>query len=174
MLLVWTENLSVKVKDLDDDNKKLIKVINELHHAILGASASGKVEAVEIEIALHRLENHSWVHFDREEKILAAAAHADLAAHREAHGAMVQTLAEMNVRFRQSTDPRHASELMNFTYEWLTNHVYVTDRRWALDLYGDRIAMTPPDNNGRRATSSSSNVRTAERNPDSPRSTIQC
>jgi hemerythrin-like metal-binding protein len=172
MLLVWTENLSVMIKELDDDNKKLIKVINELHHAILDAGASGQVEAVEIEIALHRLGNYAKVHFDREEKILAAADHADLAANREAHREMIETTAEMKVRFHDSTDLRHASELMNFTYDWLTNHVYVTDRRWALDLYGRRVAMAQPDQNAHPATPSSGIARIAEQNLDRPRTSI--
>lgn len=145
MLLVWTENLSVKVQELDDDHKKLIKVINELHYAILGGGSSGEVDAVEIEIALHRLENYARVHFDREEKILAAAAHADLEAQREAHRNMVLAVAEMTVRFHESTKSRHASELMNFAYEWLTNHVYVADRRWAEQLSARRIAIARPN-----------------------------
>lgn len=172
MLLVWTENLSVMIKELDDDNKKLIKVINELHHAILDAGASGQVEAVEIEIALHRLGNYAKVHFDREEKILAAADHDDLAANREAHREMIETTAEMKVRFHDSTDLRHASELMNFTYDWLTNHVYVTDRRWALDLHGRRAALALPDKNTRTATRPGGIVRIAERKLESPRSPI--
>jgi len=172
MLLAWTENLSVKIKELDDDHKKLVKVINELHHAILDAGGSGEVEAVEIEIALHRLENYAGQHFDREEKILAAAAHADLEFQRQAHRDMVRTIAEMNMRFRESTDTRHASELMNFIYDWLTNHVYLSDRRWALDLYGARIALAQPGSSADPATSSSRTARTAERNSESPQSTI--
>lgn len=172
MLLVWTENLSVMIKELDDDNKKLIKVINELHHAMLEAGASGQVEAVEIEIALHRLGNYSKVHFDREEKILALADHADLATNQEAHREMVQTIAEMKVRFHNSTDLRHASELMNFAYDWLTNHVYVTDRRWALDLYGPRAALAQHGKNANPATRSSGISRIAERKLDRPRNSI--
>ena len=142
MLLVWTENLSVKIKELDDDHKKLIKVINELHYAILDAAPSGKVEPVEIEIALHRLENYARVHFDREEKILAAADHGDLAAQREAHRRMVHMVGEMGVRFRDSSSPQDAAELMNFAYDWITNHVYVSDQKWAQDLYAANTSGT--------------------------------
>jgi hemerythrin len=144
MLLVWTENLSVKIKELDDDHKKLIKVINELHYAILDGGPSGKVDPVEIEIALHRLENYARVHFVREEKILDDADHADLEGQREAHRRMVATVAEMSERFRESTSPRHASELMTFAYEWLTGHVYIADRKWADELNAKRMAIAPP------------------------------
>ena len=145
MLLVWTENLSVKIKELDDDHKKLIKVINELHYAILDGGTSGVVEAVEIEIALHRLENYARVHFVREERILAEADHADLEGQREAHCRMLSTVAEMSERFHESTSPRHASELMTFAYEWLTSHVYIADRKWADDLFARRMTTVRPN-----------------------------
>ncbi len=139
MLLVWTGNLSVGVKEFDDDHKRLLRMINELGAAIRAAGAHGPVEEEEIEITLHRLENYTQYHCAREEELMAKTRFPDIEDHRREHQFFFATIAEMSQRFRGSTDPRHATELMQFMYDWLTNHIYVTDMKYASHLHANGI-----------------------------------
>jgi hemerythrin-like metal-binding protein len=134
MLLMWTENLSVSVKNFDDDHKRLIRMINELHGAIEDVDAEGKIAEEEIEIALHRLENYFQYHCLREEEMLAKTGYAGLEEHQQEHQKFFATVAEMARRFRGSRDPRHATELMQFMFDWLSDHIFVTDRKYTLHL----------------------------------------
>jgi len=139
MLLMWTEKLSVGVKALDHDHKKMIHMVNELHGAIQSADAMGQVDGQEIEIALHRLQNYTLYHFTREEMLLSDTGYANLEHHKKEHQALLATLTEMSERFTGSTDPVQATELMQFMYDWLSHHINVTDKRYTEHLNGNGI-----------------------------------
>jgi hemerythrin-like metal-binding protein len=134
MLLMWTENLSVGVKAFDDDHKRLIRMINELHGALEDVDAEGKIAEEEIEIALHRLENYFTTHCLREEKTMEQTGYAGLEEHRQEHRKFFAKVAEMAQRFRGSRDARHATELMQFMYDWLTDHIFVIDRKYTMHM----------------------------------------
>ncbi|MGA2888545.1 MAG: bacteriohemerythrin [Terracidiphilus sp.] len=139
MLLMWTGNLSVGVKDFDDDHKRLIRMINELHGAIQEVDATGKIAEDEIEIALHRLENYFKYHCLREERLMEQTGYPELREHRKEHQTFFATVEEMVQRFRGSRDPKQATELMQFMYDWLTDHIFVTDKKYTSHLNAKRI-----------------------------------
>jgi hemerythrin len=130
MLLLWTNNLSVGVPELDKGTQNLIRVINELHYAIRDANANGTIDPLEIEIAIHRLENHVVHYCAREEKLLASIGYEALNDQIAEHHRLAASIAEMSSRFKNSARPQDAEELMHFVFNWLTNHVYVADRRF--------------------------------------------
>ncbi|MGA3160266.1 MAG: bacteriohemerythrin [Terracidiphilus sp.] len=134
MLLMWTENLSVGVKAFDDDHKRMIRMINELHGVLQDVDTEGKIPNEEIEIALHRLENYIQYHCMQEEAVMAKTGYAELEEHKEEHTQLAAILAEMARRFQGSTDPAHAGEIMQFIYDWLTNHINVTDKKYTVHL----------------------------------------
>jgi len=134
MLLMWTENLSVGVKAFDDDHKRLIRMINEMHGALQDVDSAGKIAEEEIEIALHRLENYFKTHCLREEETMAKTGYAGLEEHKQEHVKFFAAVTEMQRRFRNSTDPKQATELMQFMYDWLTEHIFVTDRRYTVHM----------------------------------------
>jgi hemerythrin len=139
MLLMWTGNLSVGVKDFDDDHKRLIRIINELHSAIQDAQLSGKVPEEEIEIALHRLENYLQYHCAREELYMANTGYPDLAEHRQEHTQFGAKIVEMRQRFHGSSSLEDAQAVMDFVYNWLTHHINVTDKKFATHMHANGI-----------------------------------
>jgi hemerythrin-like metal-binding protein len=134
---MWTNNLSVGVKELDEGNKRLVKMVNELHYAIQDGSASGTIEKDEIEIVLHRLHNYAKYHCKLEEQLLASIGYIDLEAQKADHQQLAATVADMTLRFHNSTNIGDATEIMRFAYDWLTNHVYVTDMKFVDYLPAD-------------------------------------
>jgi hemerythrin len=40
----------------------------------------------------------------------------------------------MSQRFHGSRDPIHATELMQFMYDWLTNHINVIDKKYTAHM----------------------------------------
>jgi hemerythrin len=133
MLLMWTGNLSVGVKAFDDDHKQLIRIINELHGAIQNVNETGEIEGAEVEMALHRLENYSRGHCSREEALMEKFQYPDNLKHKQQHQEFYDRIADMTERFRGSKSPKHAEEVMQFIYSWLTNHINESDK--AVSLY---------------------------------------
>ena len=135
MLLMWTDHLSVGIKKFDDDHKRLVRMINELHLALQDRDEQGNITPEEIEIALHRLQNYTQYHCLQEEKDLEETGFPDLEEHRAAHRWFFAQVAEMTERFRDSRNAEHARELMNFMYDWLTNHIHVVDMQYTSHLH---------------------------------------
>jgi hypothetical protein len=46
----------------------------------------------------------------------------------------------MSQSFRGSRNPQHAIELMQFMYDWLTNHINITDRKYGDYLRSSQIS----------------------------------
>jgi hemerythrin len=130
MILMWTDNLSVGVKYFDEDHKQLIRFINELHAAIQDVDAQGEIAEDEIEIALHRLENYFQYHCVQEEVFMKKIAFPEIDEHLECHKNFLIEVQAMSQSFRGSRNPRHATELMQFIYDWLTNHIKTIDKKY--------------------------------------------
>lgn len=134
MLLLWTDNLSVGIKGFDEDHRRLIRMINELHMVIQDVDANGKIPVEEIEIALHRLENYFSYHCLEEERLMEQTGYPELREHRLEHQKFFATVAEMSQRFLGSSEPAHATEVMQFMYDWLTNHIFAIDMKYSAHL----------------------------------------
>jgi hemerythrin len=134
MLLMWTENMSVGVKTFDEDHKSLIRMMNAIHEVLQNIDEEGKIPSEEIEAALHQLENYVRYHCNHEEVAMAKTDYAELEEHKQEHTKLAAMVAEMSWRFHGSTDPRHIAEIMQFIYDWLTNHINVTDKKYTAHL----------------------------------------
>jgi hemerythrin-like metal-binding protein len=134
MLVMWTRNLSVGVKRLDEDHKRLLSVVHDLHYASQNVSAEGTVDAEEIEFALHRLENYFKYHCLEENRLMDKTAYPDREAHKLEHTGFLAMIQEKKQRFIGSSKPEDAIELMQFMYDWMTNHINVTDKKFGEHL----------------------------------------
>lgn len=130
MILMWTEDLSVGVKYFDEDHKRLIGMIDELHDAVQNADSSGEIPEDEIELALHRLENYFQYHCLQEEVFMATIEYPAIAEHKQCHRKFLDQVTDMSQRFRGSRDPKHAEELKQFMYDWLINHIREIDKKY--------------------------------------------
>jgi hemerythrin-like metal-binding protein len=139
MILMWTDNLSVGVKYFDEDHKRLIRMINELHFEIQDAAATGKIAEDEIELALHRLENYFEYHCLQEEIFMEKVAYPGIDEHRHCHQIFFNKVAAMSCEFTGSRDPAHAIELMQFIYDWVIEHIHTIDKKYSDYLFDKKI-----------------------------------
>ncbi|MGA3133137.1 MAG: bacteriohemerythrin [Terracidiphilus sp.] len=135
MSLIWTQNMSVRIEQFDDDHKKLIRYVNELQSQIQDAKATGTIDPVEIEVIFHRMENYAKFHFSSEEKAMEKTGFPGLEEHRADHRNFIATVAKMSERFLGSNDLKHADEIMQFLHAWITDHVYRVDGKYVDHLH---------------------------------------
>ncbi len=124
----WRDSYSVRIPQIDEQHKRLIALINDLHAAML--EGKGRETSVEI---IEELARYARNHFTYEEGILAQRRYSDLANHRDAHrilSAQVERLRSDIVGGRLSVTP----ELMRFLKEWLANHILSADMAYAREL----------------------------------------
>ncbi len=80
MAIAWSEKYSVKVKELDNQHKKLIDIINKLDNNM----RQGKGKEV-LGNVLNEMLDYTRVHFTAEERILRESAYPDYENHIAIH-----------------------------------------------------------------------------------------
>ncbi len=139
MQVIWIENLKVNIKEFDEDHKRMLRMINELNSAIQDSAVTGEIEPVEMEIALHRLDNYIRYHCAQEELCMSLTGYPDLQQHKKEHAKLGALIGDLQGRFRESTNPKDAAEIERFVHEWIIDHIFVTDRKYASHLHSKGI-----------------------------------
>jgi hemerythrin-like metal-binding protein len=134
MLLMWTDNLKVGIKEFDYDHKRVVRIINELNSAIQDAAVTGEIEPIEMEIALHRLDNYIRYHCAQEELSMKLTAYPELEDHKKEHAKLGALIGDLQKRLQGSTDPKDAAAISRFIYEWIIDHILVTDKKYTAHL----------------------------------------
>jgi hemerythrin len=122
-LIAWGPALSVGVKEIDDQHKKLVDMVNQLNDAMSqgqGRQALGKV--------LNDLISYTQFHFRAEEKLMETNGYAATAAHKGEHHKLVQDVSQFKSKF-DSGNASISIELMTFLRNWLSNHILNSDKK---------------------------------------------
>lgn len=123
-LFTWNQNYSVNVVELDQQHKKLIDMLNELH----GAMLTGKSKDVLSKI-LDGLIDYTGYHFTNEEKYMNQYNYPEYQLHKLEHDKLVKQVLDFQSDFR-SGKIGISVQIMNFLKEWLMNHILGTDKKY--------------------------------------------
>lgn len=117
--------MSVGVDVIDNDHKKLLKLINEMGF-IIQANAPSKKGAIESVIS--ELIDYTIYHFHREEKLMEVCGYPDLEKHKRVHETLkkkVQTYLDSYEQKPQSFEPAAIRIFLNL---WLVDHIMTMDK----------------------------------------------
>lgn len=123
-LLTWQERYSVGIREIDEQHKQLIKMINDLNDAML----AGKAKEVLLPV-LNKLANYCVSHFAVEEKMFDTHAYPETADHKEKHHKMTSKVKALIAEV-QSGKSTIGIEVMNFLKNWLDKHIMETDKKY--------------------------------------------
>ncbi len=125
-LIEWNDaQYSVKIDQFDNDHKKLVQFINELHKAML----SGKGRDIVGKI-LEDLQAYTLNHFSAEEREMEAVGYPDLAEHRKLHQELIQKVGILISDYKMGKK-EISIDTFRFLKEWLFNHIQVADKKYS-------------------------------------------
>ncbi len=127
--MTWTTDMSVGVTVLDDDHKKLMGIINQLHYGIKAGHSREVLEAV-----LGQLVDYTKFHFGREEELLVKTEYLAVSAHKAEHDNFINRISNLQTRIKTAPVVMLDLELMNFLSNWLITHIQGSDKK-----YGPRL-----------------------------------
>jgi hemerythrin len=133
-LMMWNDRLSVGVKVLDDDHKKLVGMINQLFDAI--QSGHGKDSLGKI---LDGLIDYTKVHFAREEQFFVQTGYGASAAHKKEHDDLTRQVLDVQKKYNAGVTGTLSLEVMNFLKNWLLTHIQGSDQKYGPHLNGKGI-----------------------------------
>ncbi|WP_319508714.1 bacteriohemerythrin [uncultured Methanolobus sp.] len=124
-LVTWSDKYSMQIKEIDDQHKVLVGMINELHDAMKQA----KSKEVSLEI-INKMAEYTKFHFSTEEKYMKRFAYPDYAEHKLEHEKFVENV----LKFKDDYEKGKAGvsyDILNFLKDWLVGHIQDTDKKYA-------------------------------------------
>ncbi len=127
-LLEWSEKYSVNIRAIDDQHKKWIQILNELHDAMKSGRGKDIVGKV-----LDELVDYTRVHFSSEEKLMEANGYPLFEGHKRLHEDMVRELELLKTKHNEGKTVL-TLDVMQLLKNWLSEHIIGTDKNYAAYL----------------------------------------
>jgi len=121
--LKWDKSLSVQVKEIDDQHKKLVGIINRAFEESKGGKDCKKCNEI-----LADLIGFSRTHFSTEEKYFKQFNFEGTEEHMKEHADIMLKILNFKKRLDKGEDI--AAEALNFLKEWLEDHLATMDQKY--------------------------------------------
>jgi len=124
-LITWSDKYSVNIKEIDEQHKKLVGMINELHDAMM--HAKGKEASLAI---INKMAEYTKYHFSTEEKYMKQFGYPDYNAHKLSHEKFVEQVLEFKKEY-ETGKTGLSFDLLNFLKNWLVTHIQSSDKKYS-------------------------------------------
>ncbi len=124
-LMAWNEKLSVGVKQLDDDHKQLVGMVNELYDGITTGKAKELVGPL-----LDKLIRYTVEHFKHEEDFFAKTGYPETSKHVAFHKDLTSQVLAVQKAYKEGARATLSLEVMNFLKNWLVTHIQGEDKKY--------------------------------------------
>ena len=123
-IMIWNETYSVGVRELDDQHKALLHMINEMHYAMNNDKGQDAISSI-----VEQMFKYMELHFSTEEGYMDQCGYLGLLAHQAQHE-------EFRAKARDLRERVNAGEfvlsfeIVQFLSGWLQSHIMVTDMKY--------------------------------------------
>ncbi len=123
-IMPWKAEYSVGIKQIDEQHKRLVRLLNELHQAMYEGKSREVMTGV-----LSQLVDYTKSHFATEERLMQGYSFPGYAAHKVEHDQLTKTV----LKFQQDVATGKAVmsiDVLEFLKNWLRNHILGTDQKY--------------------------------------------
>lgn len=127
--MAWKDEYSVGIEAIDNDHRKLIKLINQFQTAVFYRTG----EEFERE-AFDELVDYTQTHFTREEALMEKHGYPDFEAHVAEHRKMIGQVENVMTQYQTEGRRETLNDAVLFLREWLIEHINGTDQAYSAFL----------------------------------------
>lgn len=124
----WQDEYNVNIKEIDDQHRELVAMINELY----GAMVKRRPQETLGEI-LNKLSGYCDIHFSTEETLMQTHGYPYFQEHKDIHNKVRAKVKELRDGFN-SGKTSLTIEVSMFLKDWLDKHIIGTDQKYAAFL----------------------------------------
>ncbi len=123
--IIWDESFSVEVKEIDEQHKKWISIINELHDSLIKGIGFDEITGK----SLKAMEEYAAFHFAFEEQYMSEIGFSDFSTHKQTHDEFREKIRKY-VRDEATGKLVLNTEIMRILKDWLVNHILHCDKQY--------------------------------------------
>jgi hemerythrin len=123
-LIAWKDIYLTNIKECDDQHKKLVDLINQLHEKMKEGTTKQFLEEL-----LSELLDYTAYHFLTEESLFETYSYPDAKQHIKQHQECTEKIKEFSEAFNNS-DTYISIKLSKFLKEWLITHTLDSDQKY--------------------------------------------
>lgn len=123
-LITWSDSYSVKVKKFDDQHKKLINMVNDLHDAMKVGKGKEALEKI-----LAGLIQYTSSHFTDEENLMKQYNYPGYATQKKEHSLLVIQVLDLQKNYHEGKAVL-SQAVMTFLKDWLQKHIQGEDKKY--------------------------------------------
>ena len=120
----WSDTYSVQIKEIDDQHKKLIDLINELFDSMQIGQSSKVIVRI-----LNDFVDYTVFHFKNEETYFDRFNYEETEEHKAKHKRLVDKVIKIKSDF-ESGKTLISADLLKFLKRWLFEHILETDKKY--------------------------------------------
>ena len=124
-LFEWKDSYSVSVDKYDNQHKKLIGLINELHAAMSSGKAKDALSKI-----LDELITYTKTHFADEEAEFKKHSYPGYLVQKNEHEKLTNEVVKFYEEFKNGKT-NLSIEMISFLKDWLLNHILITDKKYS-------------------------------------------
>ncbi|MDF1613595.1 bacteriohemerythrin [Desulfurivibrio dismutans] len=124
----WKDEYSVNIREIDEQHRQLVAMINELHEAMMQQRAKDVLGGL-----LNKLVSYCANHFAVEERLMQTHGYPEYASHKAKHEKMTAKVMALQNDLK-SGKVNLTVEVSQFLKDWLDKHILGTDKKYAAHL----------------------------------------
>jgi hemerythrin len=124
----WIKDFELGIKEIDQHHRKLVDLINIVHHAHSIGNWNGTIDEV-----INELVDYAFVHFTFEEQYFEKFGYENAELHKREHAYFINKVKKFQTEWGSNPEEKK-NDLLNFLNTWLCNHIMHSDRGY-LDCF---------------------------------------
>jgi hemerythrin len=121
-LIQWKKEYSIGVKKLDNQHKKILKIVNDNMERQFSTQNEREMEEI-----LEDLQNYIKEHFKTEEEYMLKHHYSGYAEQRKEHNQFVDRLFEAQKEYLKYGRVTSIN-IFNFVWDWFSHHILILDK----------------------------------------------
>lgn len=124
-LVEWSEKFSLNISTIDNQHKRLVSLINEIHDLVLRKEFQNHFNRV-----IDDLKRYTEYHFKYEEALLAEHQYPGYEDHKHQHEEFIKIVNALS-QTAQTRNGIFGSDILIVLKDWLMQHILIEDRAYA-------------------------------------------